>query len=138
MTEKKIVKKTKTKTKKLKKVTNFFQNDSKILEFTKTIDSLNLERQNLEKDIQLIMSSFKEKNKEEDLSRLPLQSVKDLQDFEAGQKISFTMDLFDDRLKLRQDHQKKLQDLTQIDKNIASQQIELLLAKIDCVMTKIE
>ena len=61
MTEKKIVKKTKTKTKKLKKVTNFFQNDSKILEFTKTIDSLNLERQNIEKDIQLIMSSFKEK-----------------------------------------------------------------------------
>ncbi len=70
------------------------------------------------------------------LERLPLDSLQDFQNFSAGKKIEYNLDLLRARSKLRKDCNKKMQILFEINQQIVENQIDLLLAKIDHIMTE--
>jgi hypothetical protein len=70
------------------------------------------------------------------LERMPLESLKDLQEFSAGKKLDSNLGILRSKSKLRKDRNKKLQNLTEVNRQIVESQIDLLIAKIDHVISK--
>lgn len=82
--------------------------------------------------------SANDRDAERFLDRLPLESLKELQEFVSGKKKDSNLENLKVRAKLRKERTQKIEELNSIDKKISESQIDLLLAKIDHVINKIE
>lgn len=138
-TTKKIV--LKPKTRKSKK-NNLFDSAQVISEQVR-LKELQKDRKAIESKIKTIIDAYNsksanDKDAERFLDRLPLESLKELQEFLSGKKKDSNLEILKLRAKLRKERNIKLEELNKLDEKISESQIDLLLAKIDCVMNKIE
>lgn len=138
-TTKKVV--PKPKTRKSKKI-NLFDSQQVVSEQEK-LKELQKDRKVIESKIKNIIDTYNsksanDKDAERFLDRLPLESLKELQEFLSGKKKDSNLDILKLRAKLRKERNIKIEELNKLDEKISESQIDLLLAKIDCVMNKIE
>ena len=107
------------------------------------LKELQKDRKAIESKIKNIIDTYNsksanDKDAERFLDRLPLESLKELQEFLSGKKKDSNLDILKLRAKLRKERNIKIEELNKLDEKISESQIDLLLAKIDCVMNKIE
>lgn len=138
-TTKKVV--TKSKPRKPKKVNLF--DSKKVSDQQEKLKELQKERKIIELKIKSIIDTYNsksanDKDAERFLDRLPLESLKELQEFLSGKKKDSNLGILRLRAKLRKERNLKIEELSKLDEKISESQIDLLLAKIDCVMDKIE
>ena len=131
----------KPKTRKSKKI-NLFDSQEVFSEQEK-LKELQKDRKVIESKIKTIIDTYNsksanDKDAERFLDRLPLESLKELQEFLSGKKKDSNLEILRLRAKLRKERNIKLEELNKLDEKISESQIDLLLAKIDCVMNKIE
>lgn len=125
-----------------KKKKDLYEGNAEISRVTAEISELAATRKQLQTDLSDIIEDYNAKIAAEDaedfLERLPLESVKDLQEFAAGEKKTFVMDILRDKGQLVQDQQSKVKEILAIDKKISENEIDLLLAKINCVIDSLD
>jgi len=125
---------------KKKKIVSLFENDVEVKKINTVISNLVAEQQQAHIDIENIFNKFQASNDEPEdfLDRLPLETLKELEDFEFGKKKVFCMDVLKDRGKLLKEKDEKINHLNIINKNITENNIDLLLSKIKCVMDSLD
>lgn len=125
-----------------KKKKDLYEGNAEISRVTAEISELTVARQQLQANLGDIIEDYNSKmiaeNAEDFLERLPLESVKDLQEFAAGRKKIFVMDILRNKTQLIQDQQNKIKEILAIDKKISENEIDLLLAKINCVIDSLD
>lgn len=120
-----------------KRKKDLFKGNKEILRVNSEISKLSLEKEKIQTDLKNLIDNFNSKLSMEDaedfLERLPLESIKDLQEFEAGEKDNFVMNILREKSDLIREQKNKAAEIVSIDKKISEQEIDLLLAKINCV-----
>lgn len=131
--KKKVAKKTKI-------VINLFADSKDVNQKQIELKELEKNRKSIEKDIKNIVDNFNAKtfnNSEKFLDKLPIDSLTELQEFLSGKKEN-NLEILNTRSKLRKDRNQKIEELHLMDKKISEGQIELLLAKINHMINKID
>ena len=125
-----------------KKVRSLFFRDKAVVSEKKKLNKLKKQRKLLIENIKEIIATYNNKSLDiqhssEWLERFPIQSLQDLYQFLAGTKES-SISILKLRSKLRNEHNKKVEDTFDIDKEICICRVDLLLAKINCVQSKLD
>jgi hypothetical protein len=132
-----VKKKIKTKTRSL-----FFRDEGVVSE-KKKLAALKRQRSFLIKEIREIIEAYNDKylnmdDTSEWLNKLPLQSLEDLYQFLSGSKDDYSLTVLELRSRLRKDHSEKVEETMKLEKKIYISQIDLLLAKIGCIQSKLD
>lgn len=125
------------------KAKNIFLKDKDIINQKKLLQSLYETRDEIELKVKDIHEEFSESSlKEEDaegfFDKLPLNSLMEVQKYEAGEKILNASQLLKKRASLRKESLVELKKLEKLDESIYHAQIDLLLAKINCLNKMVE
>ncbi|HVI41873.1 MAG TPA: hypothetical protein VM577_14580 [Anaerovoracaceae bacterium] len=105
------------------------------------LKALEQDRKEIEKSIKEIIDTYNSKSAnnrdaERFLDKLPLDSLRELQDYLNGKKKESNLDILKVRAKLRKDRNTKIDELLKIEEKISQGQIDLLIAKINHVIGK--
>lgn len=136
-------KKTPVKKKAVKKQTiDIFADSLEVSKQQAQLKALEEDRKSIEQNIKDIIDTYNSKtannrDAERFLDKLPLDSLKELQDFLNGKKKESNLDILKLRAQLRKDRNKQVDQLIKIEEEISKSQIDLLLAKINHVIGKI-
>lgn len=125
------------------KPNNYFKQNTEVLLKQKQLKKLNKSKKEIENILKEIVDTFNTKNinerdAEKFLDRLPLNSLKELQDFQSGKKRETPLFILNLRMQLRKDRTKKIEELLKIEEQISEIEKDLLLAKINCIMEVIK
>ena len=126
---------------KKKKTVPIFHKNAEVIKYNTAISDLVAEQQQAHKDIENIFEKFQSSNNEPEdfLDRLPLETLKEIEDFEFGKnKKVFPMGVLKERTKLLKERDEKIKHLDTINKSITENNIDLLLSKIKCVMESLD
>ncbi len=113
--------------------------DSVISKIEKDIKALRKKKKDIKSDIQEIIDlynvkSASAKEAEKWVDRLPLETLKELQDFLSGKKKNFNLSDLKERSLLRKKHMISLEELARIENEMARHNIDLLLAKVNYLL----
>ena len=133
----------KTKATKPRKTVDVFADSKEVSQKQAELKALEQERKGLEQSIKEIIDTYNSKSAnnrdaERFLDKLPLDSLRELQDFMAGKKKESNLDILKLRAKLRKDRNKKIDEINKMDEKISEGQIDLILAKIYHVIGKVD
>lgn len=120
-----------------------FKNDPAVLLKIEELKKLHKNKNEIENSIKEIIDTFNNKtinegDAEHFLDRLPLNSLKEIQEFQAGKKRETNLSVLNLRAQLRKDRTKKVEELRKIEEQISELEKDLLLAKINCVMNNLK
>jgi len=126
------------------KIRAFYHKDKKILDKNKKIKQLQDERKILIEDINQLVSSFQDKamvptdDMDKWLHQLPLNSLRDLADFELGNKKDYNLFILHMRSQFRKDKDDRIEDLSKLNSEIFIDQVDVLLDKIECIQKNLD
>lgn len=120
-----------------------YKGSAEVLQANTELSKLAAEKKKLEDELGEIVSNYHSKispseQREDFLEQLPLTSMRDLQEFAAGNSPVFVTEILNDRSKMLRTREDKLQELVAVDKKISEHNINLLIAKINHVISELK
>lgn len=141
--KKKVTAKPKAKvSKRLKsKAIDIYADSIEVLQKKAQLKELEQDRKEIEKSIKEIIDTYNSKSAnnrdaERFLDKLPLDSLRELQDYLNGKKKESNLEILKVRAQLRKDRNQKIDELLKLEEKISQGQIDLLIAKINHVIGK--
>lgn len=125
--------------KRKKKVATIFAKNPEVLSLNKKRNKILKQISQSEAEMEHLFESYhdnmvKAETAEDFFERLPLDTIKDLHDFEAGTKKDFSMEILREKSRIENDRGLKIDEIIALNKTLKESQIDLLLAKINCVI----
>ncbi len=125
--------------KKVKKNINLYSSSLEVKSKETELKNLQKSKKGIELEISELIYDFNDKilaasDPSNFIEKLPLNSLKEFENFSAGREISSNLGILRSKIQLRKDKDKMVDSLSLIDKQIANNKIELLLAKINHIL----
>lgn len=123
------------------KAPDIFVNSKEVAKEQDKLTNLQISRRIIEDNIKGIIDTYNSKtvaggSAERFLDKLPLESLKEFSDFSSGKKRDTGLGTMKLRTKLRKEKEEQESELSKIDSQIALGQIDLLLAKINYIVSQ--
>lgn len=125
-----------------KKIRYYWFRNKDVVASRKAFEQLKRDKKSHVKEISNIIEDFNSKSSDvmsasDWLDKLPLATPEEFEKFEAGEEVTYNLQVLKERQRLRKEHLQKMEDLNLLENKVKESQVEFLLSKIKCMEEKL-